>query len=104
MPVGYKRRRWSWYNVGTAGGVPWRVTSGNHSSQSTGSGPPAVGVREPSRRQGLSLLFPSHSHPPPSTDLDVVSPIPEARTQFLKAGIWDDKRAAIAEGGVIAYV
>ena len=29
--------------VGTAGGVPWRVTSGNHSSQSTGSGTPAVG-------------------------------------------------------------
>ena len=35
--------------VGTAGGVPWRVTSGNHSSQSTGSGTPAVGWGRPTR-------------------------------------------------------
>ena len=48
-----------------------------------------------------------HRHNPSCLQVetsDVVSPIPEARTQFLKAGIWDDKRAAIAEGGVIAYV
>ncbi len=44
--------------VGTAGGVPWRVTSGNHSSQSTGSGTPAVGWGAEPWQKGTHRLRP----------------------------------------------
>ena len=51
--------------VGTAGGLPWRVTSGNHSSQSTGSGTPAVGWRDPGFAEETHGLRPQFIPPPP---------------------------------------
>ena len=52
--------------VGTAGGVPWLVTSGNHSSQSTGSGTPAVGWRGRGFAEETQELRPQFIAPPPS--------------------------------------
>ena len=51
--------------VGTAGGVPWLVTSGNHSSQSTGSGTPAVGWRGRGFAEETQELRPQFIAPPP---------------------------------------